>query len=289
MKERTRDMINALAIPPRSTDDNPDDLTAEEARTLADDLGRDLYLAQDALAFVEECCVIADREQRTITTADVREWLKGAQCGRQLVAGVPAGTGGTQLGDSAGDPTTPPLGFVVNPQTGTGVATGGNTPSAATGYCPACGRGDCAPTADQYEQQRQKAARAEAALREVLDAFEAYWARASYCGPNDSAVQPEHFQAWRAVLTPAAAPAEANCAYPHGKPGIASLLEHVGLDTSRGITVAGRFVAQPCTCGGTSPINHLFADQHLPVPDSGPTVAEAAQADRNWDLERHGE
>jgi hypothetical protein len=63
-----------------------DELTAEEARALADDLGLKLYRAEDALAFVGECCDIADREQRPITTADVREWLKGARCGRQLLA-----------------------------------------------------------------------------------------------------------------------------------------------------------------------------------------------------------
>ncbi|WP_406227414.1 hypothetical protein [Streptomyces anthocyanicus] len=74
-------------------DDEPE-LTAEEARSLADDLGLQLYRAQDALAFVEECCTIADREQRAITTADVREWLKGAQCGRQLAANGPRCTCG---------------------------------------------------------------------------------------------------------------------------------------------------------------------------------------------------
>ncbi|MFB6787655.1 hypothetical protein ACFCWT_13365 [Streptomyces olivaceus] len=44
------------------------------------------------------------------------------------------------------------------------------SPSAAaeaSGYCPACGRGDCAPTPDEYEQQRQRAERAEAALVRV--------------------------------------------------------------------------------------------------------------------------
>lgn len=65
---------------------NSAELTAEEARDLAADLGLELYRAQDALAFVEECCVIADREGRTVTTAAVREWLKGARCGRQLTA-----------------------------------------------------------------------------------------------------------------------------------------------------------------------------------------------------------
>ncbi|MFD4343432.1 hypothetical protein ACFWQ6_00870 [Streptomyces coelicoflavus] len=64
-----------------------DELTAEDARALVDDLGLQLYRAQDALAFVRECCTIAERERRVITPADVREWLKGAQCGRQLAAG----------------------------------------------------------------------------------------------------------------------------------------------------------------------------------------------------------
>lgn len=86
------------------------------------------------------------------------------------------------------------------------------TDRAEPGYCPNCGRGDCAPTADEHEQQRQRAARAEATLREVLDAFEAYWARASYCGPDMSAVQPEHFQAWRATLTQPPAATEADTA-----------------------------------------------------------------------------
>lgn len=67
--------------------ETPPELTAEEARDLADDLGTQLYRAQDALAFVEECCVIAERSGRTITVADVRTWLKGAQCGRQMAAG----------------------------------------------------------------------------------------------------------------------------------------------------------------------------------------------------------
>jgi hypothetical protein len=61
-------------------------LTAEEARAEVDRLNYELYQAQDALAYVAECCTIAEREQRPITTADVRTWLKGAQCGRQLLA-----------------------------------------------------------------------------------------------------------------------------------------------------------------------------------------------------------
>ncbi|MFJ8146008.1 hypothetical protein ACIQ6R_13140 [Streptomyces sp. NPDC096048] len=73
------------AVLPATTDQTAE-LIAEEARTLADDLGLQLYRAQDAVAFVGECCTIAEREQRAITTADVREWLKGARCGRQLAA-----------------------------------------------------------------------------------------------------------------------------------------------------------------------------------------------------------
>lgn len=64
-------------------------LTADEAQDAVSDLSIDLYRAQDALAFVGECCDIANREGRQPTTADVREWLKGARCGRELLALAP--------------------------------------------------------------------------------------------------------------------------------------------------------------------------------------------------------
>ncbi|MFE7485530.1 hypothetical protein [Streptomyces sp. NPDC057552] len=76
-----------------------DDLTAEEAQDQAADLATQLYRAQDALAFVGECCDIADRAQRPVTTGDVREWLKGARCGRQLL--------GTTVAESAGGDLEP--------------------------------------------------------------------------------------------------------------------------------------------------------------------------------------
>jgi hypothetical protein len=63
-----------------------DDLTAEEARDLADELSAELYRVGDTLDFVAECCDIADREQRPITTGQVREWLRGDRCGRQRAA-----------------------------------------------------------------------------------------------------------------------------------------------------------------------------------------------------------
>lgn len=37
----------------------------------------------------------------------------------------------------------------------------------ARGYCPDCGRGDAAPTVDDWEQQKQRADRAETALAEA--------------------------------------------------------------------------------------------------------------------------
>lgn len=57
------------------------------AEDAVEEASLDLYRAQDTLAFVEERCVIADREGRPVTTADVRTWLKGPRCGRQLLAG----------------------------------------------------------------------------------------------------------------------------------------------------------------------------------------------------------
>jgi hypothetical protein len=80
--------VTEAAPAPAATEDS--ELPAEEARDQAAALSLDLYRAQDALAFVGECCDIADREQRPVTTAQVREWLKGARCGRQLAADVPA-------------------------------------------------------------------------------------------------------------------------------------------------------------------------------------------------------
>lgn len=69
-------------------DDVTDPALAEVER-LADEL----YKAQDALAFVAECCDVADRTGAAITTAHVRRWLEGAKCGRQLAAEREAGRG----------------------------------------------------------------------------------------------------------------------------------------------------------------------------------------------------
>lgn len=81
-----------VEIVPPSANDADDDLTADEARDLAAALGLQLYRAQDALAFVGECCDIADREHQPVTTARVRDWLKGAQCARQTGLVLPPDT-----------------------------------------------------------------------------------------------------------------------------------------------------------------------------------------------------
>lgn len=61
--------------------------TTDPALAEVERLADELYKAQDALAFVAECCDVADRMgATTITTADVRRWLEGAKCGRQLAA-----------------------------------------------------------------------------------------------------------------------------------------------------------------------------------------------------------
>lgn len=68
------------------------ELTAREARDLADELGTDLYRAQDALAFVGEMCDIIDTKQNapagygTLLTSDVRDWMKGPRCVRMRAA-----------------------------------------------------------------------------------------------------------------------------------------------------------------------------------------------------------
>jgi hypothetical protein len=76
----------ARTAPDNPAASNDDELTADEARAEVDRLARELYLAQDALDYVAEWCDLTDRKQLPITTADVRTWLKGARCGRQLAA-----------------------------------------------------------------------------------------------------------------------------------------------------------------------------------------------------------
>jgi hypothetical protein len=92
-----KDCLNVRADFERILGGDPPELTAAEARAEVDRLGLELYRAQDALAFVAEMCDIADREGTPVTTARVREWLKGAQCARQagLVIEIPDGGSGS--------------------------------------------------------------------------------------------------------------------------------------------------------------------------------------------------
>jgi hypothetical protein len=65
------------------------ELTAWEARAEVDRLGTELYYAQDAVAFVGEMCTIREAGEKdpsasAVSTAEVREWLKGARCVRML-------------------------------------------------------------------------------------------------------------------------------------------------------------------------------------------------------------
>jgi hypothetical protein len=93
IRDRAAELADAVPVsgPGGAADETQADpaaeeLTAEEARALVDQMGLDLYRAQDAIEFARECCDIADREQRPVTTVDVREWLKGDRCTRQRAA-----------------------------------------------------------------------------------------------------------------------------------------------------------------------------------------------------------
>jgi hypothetical protein len=70
----------------------------------------------------------------------------------------------------------------------------------AEAWCRTCRRAWDGPRHRCESDGEQQAVQLRATLRQALDAFEAYWSRASYCGPGETAVQPEHLQAWRAVL-----------------------------------------------------------------------------------------
>ncbi|MFF8784753.1 hypothetical protein [Streptomyces sp. NPDC015125] len=82
--------------------------TAEEACEAMQDMGFELYKAQDAIAYAQEMCAIRDRNQQadpgggTATTAEFLTWLDGPKCGRQMLLG-PGDR--SALGPRAGDPS----------------------------------------------------------------------------------------------------------------------------------------------------------------------------------------
>ena len=62
---------------------------AKDAEGEVDRLSTDLYYALDALGYVGEMCTIVEARQEdpaaaVVSTAEVREWLKGARCVRML-------------------------------------------------------------------------------------------------------------------------------------------------------------------------------------------------------------
>jgi hypothetical protein len=119
--------------------------------------------------------------------------------------------------------------------------------------------------ADKAIENGERAERAEAVVARVRE--EAQWLRRNYPGLTQLHSRLD------AALDPPAPNATDGCTTScDGATGIRGLLEHVGIDTTgRDITVAGRVV------------------DAAPAHNAGPSVAECAQADRRWSLEKHGE
>lgn len=63
---------------------DPMELTREELEEQLDDGGRELYKAQDLLAFIREMCDSVDRDGSEVTTERVRTWLGYTGCGGVL-------------------------------------------------------------------------------------------------------------------------------------------------------------------------------------------------------------
>jgi hypothetical protein len=253
-----RDM---LAVFPPETED-ASELTAEEARDLADDLGTQLYRAQDALAFVEECCVIAEREGCTITVADVRTWLKGAQCGRQLAADT-----------LVVDPAAPPLHFV----------TWAGPPIPRFTYRPVTPEMERAAT-ERAVQAAADSERSSAWFAETGGVIGDPAAnngeecpRTTADNPPTSSDTPDNLRRLRTQL--AAERDKARRADEHPRPD----LDHLRVTPHNGIA-AGLEIAL------------FLVDHHLreagettPQADGGPSVAECRDADRTWDVQKGGE
>lgn len=64
------------------------ELTTEDAVEAMQDMATDLYRAEDRLAFVREMCDAADREQRQVTTEQVRAWTRYEGCANSTPDGA---------------------------------------------------------------------------------------------------------------------------------------------------------------------------------------------------------
>ncbi|MGW5582845.1 DUF6085 family protein [Streptomyces sp. NPDC003857] len=134
------------------------------------------------------------------------------------------------------------------------------------GYCPACGRGDAAPTVEDWEQQRQRADQAEDLLRVTHDTSnrsEAERARAVQ--------RAEEAEAWRRKAVRRAL----KISKLQGTLAAVADLR----DDLREITGA-RWIADA--------LDEIL-DGQPPAPDAGPTVREAADHDRtHWSQRQWG-
>ena len=148
----------------------------------------------------------------------------------------------------------------------------------ARGYCPHCGRGDASPTAQQWEEQKQRADQVEELLRIAHDTS------------NRS-------EAERARAVQRAETAERDAGIYHNRltrltGGYAEQFRRLeaaeaALDKVRalrddlcGVTGA-RYIADA--------LDKIVGDEPAPAHDAGPSVAECADADRKWPLEKEGQ
>lgn len=189
----------------------PAELTVEEARDLVDEMSLDLYRAQDAIEFVREMCALREKNQRAsagqgeVQTGEILAWLKGPQCGRQMLAEqsapapVPADVrdraavamcppwhrkGQPVAEGQACDYHTAQADVVLQvPAIAEALAAVAAVEGIHRGYCPDCGRGDAAPTADQWQHERRRAER----LFEAVDALAEAWSRETASEPTQLA------------------------------------------------------------------------------------------------------
>lgn len=162
-----------------------------------------------------------------------------------------------------------------------------------TGYCPACGRGDVAPTPDEYEKQRQRAEQAEAKVADYENRITWETNCGSCARILDSAIR-ETERAERAE----AALAEARGQIERVRKVIAERQTEVSEREAGGMLPFGTPGASWCdavtvTCARVEDALKVFPPAvGIPCPpdhNAGPTVAECAANDRRWPLEKAGE
>ncbi|NUS83692.1 MAG: hypothetical protein HOY75_13335 [Streptomyces sp.] len=70
----------------------------------------------------------------------------------------------------------------------------------ARGYCPECGRGDAAPTVEDWQQQKQHADQLAAALTEALDRYKPHPLCGTGLGYISHPIDQAEYDRWRAAL-----------------------------------------------------------------------------------------